>query len=90
MISYQTLDQEYKKTQQVLIQNENIENPLQKLNLLSDNMFDYIVRLLVWAVEGGAKVSLHPVYAIHCNPLNIQFRKNTLNLYITALIPISK
>ena len=25
-------------------------------------MFDYIVRLLVWAVEGGAKVSLHPVY----------------------------
>ena len=24
-------------------------------------MFDYIVRLLVWAVEGGAKVSLHPV-----------------------------
>ena len=27
-------------------------------------MFDYIVRLLVWAVEGGggAKVSLHPVH----------------------------
>ena len=26
-------------------------------------MFDYIVRLLVWAVEGGgAEVLLHPVY----------------------------
>ena len=25
-------------------------------------MLDYIVRLLVWAMEGGAKVSLHPVY----------------------------
>ena len=44
-----------------MIQNKNIENPSQKLILLSDNMFDYIVRLLVWAVEGGAKVSLHPV-----------------------------
>ena len=31
------------------------------LILLSENMFDYIVRLLVWAVDGGAKVSLHPV-----------------------------
>ena len=29
--------------------------------LLSDNMFDYIVRLLGWAVEGGTKVSKHPV-----------------------------
>ena len=45
----------------MLIQNNNFENPSQKLILLSDNMFDYIVRLLVWAVEGGAKVSLHPV-----------------------------
>ena len=45
-----------------MIQNRNIENPSQKLILLSENMFDYIVRLLVWAVEGGgAKVSLHPV-----------------------------
>ena len=44
-----------------MIQNKNIENPLQKLILLSDNMFDYIVRHLVWAVEGGNKVSLHPV-----------------------------
>ena len=34
----------------------------QKLILLSDNMFDYIVRLLVWAVEGENKVSLHPVH----------------------------
>ena len=31
-------------------------------------MFDFIIRLLVWAVEGGAKVSLHPVY---CTPQNI-------------------
>ena len=31
--------------------------------LLSDNMFDYIVRLLGWAVEGGTKVSKHPVLA---------------------------
>ena len=44
-----------------MIQNENIENPSQTLILVSDNTFDYIVRLLVWAVEGGAKVSLHPV-----------------------------
>ena len=29
--------------------------------LLSDNMIDYIMRLLGWAVEGGAKVSQHPV-----------------------------
>ena len=33
----------------------DIENPSQKLILLT-TMFDYIVRLLVWAVEGGAKV----------------------------------
>ena len=50
-----------------MIQNKNIENPSQKLNLLSNNMFDYIVRLLVWAVGrgegGGAKVLLHPIYA---------------------------
>ena len=25
-------------------------------------MFDYIMRLLVWAVEGVVKVSLNPVY----------------------------
>ena len=31
--------------------NENIENPSQEIILLSDNMFDYIVRLLGWAVE---------------------------------------
>ena len=29
--------------------------------LLSNDMFDYIVRLLGWAVEGGTKVSQHPV-----------------------------
>ena len=29
--------------------------------LLSDDMFDYIVRLLGWAVDGGTKVSQHPV-----------------------------
>ena len=44
---------EYKKA--VLIQNKNNENPSQKLILLSGNMFDYIVRLLVWAVEGGIR-----------------------------------
>ena len=43
-----------------MIQNRNNENPSQKLILLSGNMFDYIVRLLVWAVEGGDKVSKHP------------------------------
>ena len=30
--------------------------------LLSNDMFDYIVRLLGWAVEGGTKVSQHPVH----------------------------
>ena len=45
-----------------MIQNKNNENPSQKLNLLSGNMLVYIVRLLVWAVEGGNKVSLHPVH----------------------------
>ena len=44
-----------------MIQNKNIENPLQKLILLSDKMFYYIVRLLVWAAEWGTKVLLHPV-----------------------------
>ena len=47
-----------------MIQNGNIENPSQKLILLSGNMFDYIVRLLVWAVEGGDKVSKHPVQVL--------------------------
>ena len=47
-----------------MIQNGNIENPSQKLILLSGNMFDYIVRLLVWAVEGGDKVSKHPVLCL--------------------------
>ena len=28
-------------------------------------MFDYIVRLLVWAVEGEAKVSLHPLHTCY-------------------------
>ena len=32
----------------------------------NDNMFDYIVRLLVWAVEGENKESLHPVCSILC------------------------
>ena len=32
--------------------------------LLSNDMFDYIVRLLGWAVEGGTKVSQHPVHNI--------------------------
>ena len=59
-VIYSIFVREYKKLQ-VLIQNENIENPSQKLILLLDNMFDYIVRLLVWAVEGVANVSLHPV-----------------------------
>ena len=44
-----------------MIQNKNIENSPQELILLSDNIFDYIVRLLIWALEGVAKVSLHPV-----------------------------
>ena len=44
-----------------MIQNKNIEHPLQKLILLSVNMFDYIVRLLVRAVEGVYDVLLHPV-----------------------------
>ena len=38
--------------QPIINDRPNIENPSQKLILLSDNMFDYIVRLLVWAVEG--------------------------------------
>ena len=37
-----------------MIQNKkNIENLSQKMILLSDNMIDYIMRLLGWAVEGG-------------------------------------
>ena len=32
-------------------------------------MSDYIVRLLVWAVEGVAKVSLHPVYFVSTNQM---------------------
>ena len=59
-----------------MIQNKNIENPWQKLILLSDNMFDYIARLLVWAVEGVAKVSQHPVSrhpgSLHCAYLKFQ------------------
>ena len=47
--------------QPIIKDRPNIENPSQKLILLSDNMFDYIVRLLVWAIEGVAKVSLPPV-----------------------------
>ena len=47
--------------------------------LLSNDMFDYIVRLLGWAVEGGTKVSQHPVgmekgifsYRIHEDSLKI-------------------
>ena len=38
-----------------MIQNKNDENPSQKLILLSGNMFDYIVRLLVWAVDGSLR-----------------------------------
>ena len=49
--------------QPIIKDRSNNENPSQKLILLSDNMFDYIVWLLVWAVDGGkgwgAKVSLH-------------------------------
>ena len=38
-----------------MIKNENIENPSQKMILLSDNMVDYIVRHMCWAVEGGQR-----------------------------------
>ena len=48
--------------QPIIKDRPNNENPSQKLVLLSDNMFDYNVRLLVWAVEGENKVSLHPVH----------------------------
>ena len=41
----------------IFVREYHIENPSQKWILLSDNMFDYIVRLLVWAVEGVGKVS---------------------------------
>ena len=43
------------------MQNKDIENPSLKMILLSVNMFDYIVRLLVWAVEGVYDVLQHPV-----------------------------
>ena len=43
-----------------MIQNENIEKS-QKTILLSDHMFDYIVRLLGCAMEGVYDVSQHPV-----------------------------
>ena len=46
-----------------MIQYKNIKNPSQKMILLFNNMFDYIVRLICWAVE-GTKVSQHPVYYI--------------------------
>ena len=61
-----------------MIQNKNIENPSQKLISLSDNMFDYIVRLLVWAVEGGLRYrytlydnngTLRPNRIAHHSPL---------------------
>ena len=49
-------------------------HPSQKLILLSDNMFDFVVRLLVWAVDGGvAKVSHHPVHVPSlCRPTSKQ------------------
>ena len=34
-------------------------------------MFDYIVRLLVWSVEGLAKVSQHPVYIALAQELRV-------------------
>ena len=54
-----------------MIQNGNIENPSQKLILLSGNMFGYIVRLLVWAVEGENKVLLHPVDSSNDEPQSL-------------------
>ena len=43
---------------------KNIENPSQKFILLSDNMFDYIVRLKFGLWKGGAEVLLHTVHWI--------------------------
>ena len=41
--------------QPIIKDRPNNNNPSQKLILLSGNMFDYIVRLLVWAVLGGRR-----------------------------------
>ena len=66
------------------MQNQNIENASQKLILLSGNMFDYIVRLLVWAVEGGDKVSKHSVqYRFHAifSVVNLHIGSNQHDKY---------
>ena len=54
--------------------------------LLSNDMFDYIVRLLGWAVEGGTKVSQHPV----CHGENLLFQTVTVITRIQGVaIPLS-
>ena len=53
-----------------MIQNENIENPSQKLILLSDNMFECVWLYCATFSLGcgwGAKVSQHPVYPSPCS-----------------------
>ena len=45
-------------------------------------MFDYIVRLLVWAVEGGgAKVSLHPVHVLALGSNNDDLFQYVINVH---------
>ena len=58
-----------------MLQNEDIENPSQNLILLSDNMFDYIVRILVWAVEGGLRYR-YTLYVAGCMRLQGDERKH--------------
>ena len=59
---------------------KNIENPSQKLILLSDNMLDYIVRLLVWAVEVGLMYR-NTLYILQCgSPLARQCKEMVCSL----------
>ena len=52
--------------------------------LLSDNMVDYIVRHMCWAVEGGTKVSQHPVHDL------VEMANNTYLPHKTSRIWSSK
>ena len=45
--------------------NDNIENPSQKMIPPPYNMFDYIVRLLGWAVEGDECIATPCIHFKH-------------------------
>lgn len=49
---------------------------MQKIILLSDNMFDYIVRLLGWAVEGDKGIA---------TPCSTQLSQSLQSLFLNSL-----